>query len=653
MNTFSKLFLRTPVFTAALVVLLALSACFSCIGFSAWGGAMRQRSSIEAQYTTLAMPLPFDYKAVENEIAKRIGLEIDEYGNYLWEDDTVTYSLKYIDKIAAEAPQVKRKGKSGLLSAALKGLRGLSANDFRQNINSDYFDFTSYSFSVLAVKCISVSNEGQLDSYPLGYDADFEIIGAPSLAGVRGDVVGKYLNIGYACAGLLNSDGTVPFEAGKQYMVRGFFYDTSWDPLSSRRDDEELEKNHVRMLYMYDAYRYDEYGTEVIENADKDVWPEVYDIETAPTGNDSEYVVQAYYYAPAEGSLPYWAEYTGDWREFLNSSDGAVWRDEIIPLTKINQNSAAWVLTDDLNGIYNFNTGKALVMEGRAFSVDEYANGDDVCLISAAFAGHNGLSVGSTVEVDLYDTGSESFEPSALGDLVYRRCPMTSSNRMDIVKSYTVIGIYTSPEFSVGQNNFTADTIFVPKKSVPDAEKYEDARIAYLNSFVIYNGTQNDFEKFMADNDLPGKFVYSDMGYKDVAPVLDALLENAVRIIAIALAVLVLVAAVGIYLTISRMKPAIRSERLVGVKRGMVWRGISGVFSAVIGISVALGALLGALLYGNITKAIFETSVELNLPALIACAAGEFILLTAAAMLAAVPAASPNLMNSGRVKRKK
>lgn len=94
MNTFSKLFLRTPVFTAALVVLLALSACFSCIGFSAWGGAMRQRSSIEAQYTTLAMPLPFDYKAVENEIAKRIGLEIDEYGNYLWEDDTVTYSLK-------------------------------------------------------------------------------------------------------------------------------------------------------------------------------------------------------------------------------------------------------------------------------------------------------------------------------------------------------------------------------------------------------------------------------------------------------------------------------------------------------------------------------------------------------------------------------
>ncbi len=652
MNTFSKLFLRKPVFTAALVVLLALSVCFSCIGFSAWTEAIGQRSSIEAQYTTLAMPLPLDIEPVLENLRNSVRFMRDEYGNYLWEDDTVTYSLKYIDKIAAEAPQVMGTARAGLLSAALKGLRGLSANDFRQNANSDYFDCTNYSFSVLAVKCIGISDRGRRD-YPLGYDADFEIIGAPSLAGVRGDVVGKYLNIGYKCVGLLNSDGTVPFEVGKQYMVRGFFYDILWDSRSFRRNDEDLEKRHVRMLYMYDAYRDNAVSADMIESTDKDVVPVRHDIEVAPTGNDPEDEVQAYYYAPAEGSLPYWAEYTGDWREFLNSSDGAVWRDEIIPLTKINQNSASVVLTDNINETLNFNAGKALVMEGRAFSADEYANGDDVCLISAAFAGHNGLSVGSTVEVDLYDTMAECLEISVCDDLVYRRCPMTASNRMDIVKSYTVIGIYTSPEFSVGQNNFTADTIFVPKKSVPDAEKYEDARIAYLNSFVIYNGTQNDFEKFMADNDLPGKFVYSDMGYKDVAPVLDALLENAVRIIAIALAVLVLVAAVGIYLTISRMKPVIRSERLVGVKRGTVWRGISGTFAAVMGISVVLGALLGALLYGNITKAIFETSVELNLPALIACAAGEFVLLTAAAMLAAVPAASPNLMNSGRGKRKK
>ena len=308
--------------------------------------------------------------------------------------------------------------------------------------------------------------------------------------------------------------------------------------------------------------------------------------------------------------------------------------------------------TEDIGDVL-FNAGKALVMEGRAFSEREYANGDDVCLVSAAFADINGVTVGDTVEIDYYDCGiSENHFLSNIDKVQIRRT-MMPSERIGLKKKYTVVGIYTSPEFSDGSYNFTADTVFVPKKSVPDAEKYEKHDVPYLNATVIKNGQVEEFEKYMAEHGMGGYYRYFDMGFESAAPTLEALVANATRVIAIAMSLLVLVAAVGIYLTFMRMKPVIRSERLVGVKRGTVWCGISGVFSAVIGISVALGALLGALLYGNITKAIFETSVELNLPALIACTAGEFVLLTAAAMLAAVPAASPNLMNSGRVKRKK
>lgn len=336
---------------------------------------------------------------------------------------------------------------------------------------------------------------------------------------------------------------------------------------------------------------------------------------------------------------------------FLNSDAGAVWRETIIPWTKLNQNSVSVVLTDNINATFNFNVGKALVMEGRAFSDEEYANGDDVCLASAAFAEMNGINVGDTVEIDCYDCGIEKLP--TIGRIPQRRLTIMPSENIGMRKEYTVIGIYTAPEFEEGLYNFTADTIFAPKKSVPDAEKYENPEVSYLNATVIKNGQVEEFEKYMAEHGMGGYYRYFDMGFESAAPTLEALVANATRVIAIAMSLLVLVAAVGIYLTFMRMKPVIRSERLVGVKRGTVWGGISGIFSAVIGISVALGALLGALLYGNITKAIFETSVELNLPALIACAAGEFVLLTAAAMLAAVPAASPNLMNSGRVKRKK
>ena len=302
----------------------------------------------------------------------------------------------------------------------------------------------------------------------------------------------------------------------------------------------------------------------------------------------------------------------------------------------MNQSAVSVVLTDNIYDSFNFNAGKALVMEGRAFSDEEYANGDDVCLASAAFAEMNGINVGDTVEIDCYDCGIEKLP--TIGRIPQRRLTIMPSENIGMRKEYTVIGIYTAPEFEEGLYNFTADTIFAPKKSVPDAEKYEKHDVPYLNSIVIKNGQLGEFEKYMEEQGLGGYHLYYEMGYKDAEPTVTALVANSTRVIAIAMSLLVLVAAVGIYLTFMRMKPVIRSERLVGVKRGTVWCGISGVFSAVIGISVALGALLGALLYGNITKAIFETSVEL---------------LTAAAMLAAVPAASPNLMNSGRVKRKK
>ena len=81
-----------------------------------------------------------------------------------------------------------------------------------------------------------------------------------------------------------------------------------------------------------------------------------------------------------------------------------VWREEIIPWTQVNQNSAAVVLTDNLYGTYNFNTGAASMLEGRAFTQAEYDTGALVCLVSAGFARHNGLAVGDEIAMDFYDT---------------------------------------------------------------------------------------------------------------------------------------------------------------------------------------------------------------------------------------------------------
>ncbi len=629
MNTFTKLFLRKPVFTVVLTLLLTFAVGFSCIGFAACVTAREQYTRIDINYITIALPTVMKWRGGS--------LSIDKDGNYHYGDGTFRYSLENVEAAAKNAPQFKRTDNSGFLGGVLTDMHGLPGTMFRKDDDDYFYDKYSCSFGVLALECIGVTDasekpEGGTSTGRMSYIADFVVLGAPSLMEHYGDITGRYMRINES-HGIYNDDLTVPFEVGKRYIVRGFVRQISYDDLTKRRYDEDLEKGHVRTLELDGKFQ----NAKRPDLASDTSFLKLNDLMT--------------YRVIRDGALPFFAEYDGDWRDFLNSDAGAVWRETIIPWTKLNQNSVSVVLTDNINATFNFNVGKALVMEGRAFSDEEYANGDDVCLASAAFAEMNGINVGDTVEIDCYDCGIEKLP--TIGRIPQRRLTIMPSENIGMRKEYTVIGIYTAPEFEEGLYNFTADTIFAPKKSVPDAEKYENPEVSYLNATVIKNGQVEEFEKYMAEHGMGGYYRYFDMGFESAAPTLEALVANATRVIAIAMSLLVLVAAVGIYLTFMRMKPVIRSERLVGVKRGTVWCGISGVFSAVIGISVALGALLGALLYGNITKAIFETSVELNLPALIACAAGEFILLTAAAMLAAVPAASPNLMNSGRVKRKK
>ena len=629
MNTFTKLFLRKPVFTVVLTLLLTFAVGFSCIGFAACVTAREQYTRTDINYITIALPTVMKWRGGS--------LSIDKDGNYHYGDGTFRYSLENVEAAAKNAPQFKRTDNSGFLGGVLTDMHGLPGTMFRKDDDDYFYDKYSCSFGVLALECIGVTDasekpEGGTSTGRMSYIADFVVLGAPSLMEHYGDITGRYMRINES-HGIYNDDLTVPFEVGKRYIVRGFVRQISYDDLTKRRYDEDLEKGHVRTLELDGKFQ----NAKRPDLASDTSFLKLNDLMT--------------YRVIRDGALPFFAEYDGDWRDFLNSDAGAVWRETIIPWTKLNQNSVSVVLTDNINATFNFNVGKALVMEGRAFSDEEYANGDDVCLVSAAFAEMNGINVGDTVEIDCYDCGIEKLP--TIGRIPQRRLTIMPSENIGMRKEYTVIGIYTAPEFEEGLYNFTADTIFAPKKSVPDAEKYENPEVSYLNATVIKNGQVEEFEKYMAEHGMGGYYRYFDMGFESAAPTLEALVANATRVIAIAMSLLVLVAAVGIYLTFMRMKPVIRSERLVGVKRGTVWCGISGVFSAVIGISVALGALLGALLYGNITKAIFETSVELNLPALIACAAGEFVLLTAAAMLAAVPAASPNLMNSGRVKRKK
>ena len=674
MNIFNRFFPRRPVFTVLLVLLLALAVGFSCIGCSSWSSARAQIAQINSGYRTLALPTPLDPYRYG-------GRPIDSFaphdGNIHFYDGTVLYSKEHIEAVAEQAPQVERIERCGLLSAALKNCKGLSSGSLDPLQYNDGFECYNYSFSVLALRCTAIepANEEasveQIDGMTvetighIRYDAQFEVIGCPSLHPAYGDLTGKTVHIVAGGFSPYRADLTLPFEVGKSYIVRAYFEDLpilyGWDyndpdqtemRLMQASEERFQRQIHFVRLALNECYEFDTENEQVQEeNVDIACMMQNKNLRLAEQQLQDGVLTYICYCFP-EDALPFYAEYTGDWEDFLNTEDGAVWRDTIIPWTKLNQDSAAVVLTDDLNSVYNFNAGVASIMDGRAFTQEEYENGGSVCLVSSGFAMYNGLSVGDTVSLDYYHTRVVEgylYVDGILSsdtDSVFQRETLCPEDRIGVEKEYTIVGIYSAPEFSPGQYNFSADTIFVPKASVENAEAYEEPDVAYLNSIILKNGTEDEFEAYMQEHDMGESFVYTNMSFDAVLPALEAMEANALRLFLIGIALFVLVAATGGVLILLRVKPTVRSARLIGAEPPMLRKQLACSLLVPFSAAALLGAPAGAVFFGSVTKALLENTQEMDLTALLLCAAAELVLLLVLGVLLGLAAASPKLMDS-------
>lgn len=231
MNIFIKQMTRKWVSTSMLTLLLAFAVGFSCIGCAAWFCTKGQIADIDADYTTIAVPLPQNNEYITQRWLNVGGLP-GEDGNIYWSDGTVTYSKENIAAAAAHAPQVTAIENSGILSAGLLNLKGLASGSYDAAQYNEAFDQLNYGFCVLAVKCTYVEDntvygyqEGSVRNIgEVSYVADFEIVDCLSLMESYGDLSGKSVRIwgGDSEHCLTEHGGKVPFDAGKTYLVRGF-----------------------------------------------------------------------------------------------------------------------------------------------------------------------------------------------------------------------------------------------------------------------------------------------------------------------------------------------------------------------------------------------------------------------------------------------
>ena len=611
MNIFLKQATRRPLFTTLLVLLLSFSVLLSCTGYSAWESAKTQKNEISNGYTTIAIPIEPDLSNLSPE-----------------EITTALQNRVFADKAAQEAPQITTVDRRCLLSAHTAGSRSLSSSSIDPSEYNTAFDGECYSLAVFALRCSGIREQPTEGMFL--YDATFSVEEIICLSDAystfpKPDSVHIYSDV-------RESNGAVPFEKGKTYLVFGQYQD-------------------YRVVRSADGY-------DQVKNENRYIVP-FPEINSNFYGEPSSLELGSYngldYHFPVVGQLPWVCEYTGSVTDYLNSDAASTWREDIVPLCQLNYESAAVILTDRAESMYSFNTGDEALLSGRFFTDEEYINGDDMCVISAAYAEQNGLRLGDMIQLDYYDSGFGEYNNGATANSMlaaedpgpYRqRYYMSLDDAIGVCKNYTVIGIYTGARFAFGAYQLNADTILVPKASVPNAQNYETRANSLLNTFVLKNGSAKEFEKYMEQQNLAGQFLYFDQDFSSMQESLDALETNAMRLMMVGIGVFLLTSALFLFLNFRRMNLTIRGVRLLGRSSKAVFREIIMALIPLETLAVLFGTCAAIALFDVVTRNLLSSALTLRPEAMAVSAVTAFVFLMVSTMISTAIFANRKLMKA-------
>ena len=594
-----------------LVLLLSFSVLLSCTGYSAWESAKTQKNEISNGYTTIAIPIEPDLSNLSPE-----------------EITTALQNRVFADKAAQEAPQITTVDRRCLLSAHIAGSRSLSSSSIDPSEYNTAFDGECYSLAVFALRCSGIREQPTEGMFL--YDATFSVEEIICLSDAyntfpKPDSVHIYSDV-------RESNGAVPFEKGKTYLVFGQYQDHR---VVRSADGYDQVKNENRYIVPFPEINSNFYGE-----------PSSLELGSY-NGLD--------YHFPAAGQLPWVCEYTGSVTDYLNSDAASTWREDIVPLCQLNYESAAVILTDRAESMYSFNTGDEALLSGRFFTGEEYTNGDDVCVISAAYAEQNGLRLGDMIQLDYYDSGFGEYNNGATANSMlaaedpgpYRqRYYMSLDDAIGVCKNYTVIGIYTGARFAFGAYQLNADTILVPKASVPNAQNYETRANSLLNTFVLKNGSAKEFEKYMEQQNLAGQFLYFDQDFSSMQESLDALETNAMRLMMVGIGVFLLTSALFLFLNFRRMNLTIRGVRLLGRSSKAVFREIIMALIPLETLAVLFGTCAAIALFDVVTRNLLSSALTLRPEAMAVSAVTAFVFLMVSTMISTAIFANRKLMKA-------
>ena len=410
-------------------------------------------------------------------------------------------------------------------------------------------------------------------------------------------------------------DGDVPVrpEAGKRYLLLACTYDdTEWeercgiaaeilwqtnvklDPWSldisgnlirydqrTRQEEQVLDETLQELPPNAPGYRDPTTGAEVFSlsmNAADHLRTNVVRysgmMETlAPDGDSGLWTMQTVDYGrydlPSIQELPEGVTA----REIMDGT--ASWQ-TALKAVDVTNHSVPVLTVEKVEALADFAAGNAMVTQGRSFCQSEYDSGAAVCLISESLARKNGLNVGDSLPLSLYED-DPGLPP------IYARFQESCNPRASVFvpqegfrqeTEYTIIGLYRqSNEWMTTPTSFTPNSVFVPEKSVNC--QTVTGNYGVWSSLILQNGTIDQMEARLKENGLGGTMTYYDQGYSDIVESLDGYTRVSRTVLLVGLALwAVVLAAYCVLLPMQEGKTALRMWTL-GAKRrdiaGQIW----------------------------------------------------------------------------------
>ena len=602
---------RRPVKAAFGALLLALAGVILALSGGQFWAAVQTRAGVEETYTTVAVVTGGKRQLVSS-------------GDIVYEGIGPTYEANEFLKETAQ------KGWSIIRGQAAMGLAGgyspkltplttfyqmdVDSSDTRIDNDED----VPYNFAILEIEITEVGEERVY--YPREYDTGAffnwvvsgKVLGVQAMSGDWNDPTGRNANFYLQITGESDAAGKA-LQAGQRILVFTHNYrDLDFEQRCLIAEDLRLSGYEVdpRSLDIENnMIRYADRTTAItITDGEGNPWPDDAPLYKDPvTGNESTIDLRrlnTIAFNVDDCSQP-WTLYDEQWNVEEQKWEWTVQR--VIPFdtdydlasftilpegvtaeemiassptwqkamesVRVNSHSVPVLAVNHLEALADFAAGTTMVTQGRSISQAEYDSGAAVCLVSESLARENGLNVGDVLPLSLYEY-DQDLRYSYIHEYNPRPSCYLPDQGFQQETEYTIIGLYRqSNEWVTTPTSFTPNSVFVPEKSVTC--QTVTGNYGVWSSLILQNGTIDQVEARLEENDLGGAVTYYDQGYSDIVESLDGYTRVSRTVLCVGLALwAVVLAAYCVLLPMQEGKTALRMWTL-GAKRrdiaGQIW----------------------------------------------------------------------------------